>query len=424
MYLTVRDLGLEYGGVKVFSNVSFSLDRGEVLLLTGRNGSGKTSLLKILSGIIPWVIDGRVSGEISLGGVNPLEDPGRLVFLSRYMPPNSEHYILAPTPFDDIGFSLSLIGRNSVGEDIERIAGILGMKDFLYSPVTELSSGQAQKTLIAGTIAVNVGCLLLDEPLSHLDRAERERLIKVLGILKQQGSCMVVSTHYPEYFTSLADSTYNLGGEEYQNRECRINRGREPGKRGVLLRAEKLGYTYPLGREVIREADLTVYEGEVVVLYGRNASGKSTLLRLLAGVLKPTRGSLEVKGKAVILPPDPVKVFTQPTLGKELKSAKTDPRNWFDRELAGLLDRPITRLSNGELKKAAFTLLASQKPSILLLDEPEAGLDPGSRCQLASLMARLSEEGVGIVLATHDEEFGRLVGDKFYTIEEGVVSEV
>ncbi|MEB3825171.1 MAG: AAA family ATPase, partial [Desulfurococcales archaeon] len=77
-----------------------------------------------------------------------------------------------------------------------------------------------------------------------------------------------------------------------------------------------------------------------------------------------------------------------------------------------------------ELKKAAFTLLASQKPSILLLDEPEAGLDPGSRCQLASLMARLSEEGVGIVLATHDEEFGRLVGDKFYTIEEGVVSEV
>nr|MEB3798987.1 energy-coupling factor ABC transporter ATP-binding protein [Desulfurococcales archaeon] len=185
MFVKVENLELKLGGKKVFSNITFEVEEGEVWLLTGKNGSGKTSLLKILAGIIPWITKGEVKGEISIDGVNPLENPDELAYKLRMLHPDPQQFLLAPTPYDDIGFSLSILGIQNVKERVLGIAGKLGLGKILYSPVLELSSGQQQKTAIASTIAPGVKCLLLDEPLSHLDRYEKDNLLRILGGMKE-----------------------------------------------------------------------------------------------------------------------------------------------------------------------------------------------------------------------------------------------
>ena len=417
MFVKVENLELKLGGKKVFSNITFEVEEGEVWLLTGKNGSGKTSLLKILAGIIPWITKGEVKGEISIDGVNPLENPDELAYKLRMLHPDPQQFLLAPTPYDDIGFSLSILGIQNVKERVLGIAGKLGLGKILYSPVLELSSGQQQKTAIASTIAPGVKCLLLDEPLSHLDRYEKDNLLRILGGMKEEGYCAIIATHYPEEFSSLKDGLIELTKQNSSNTPCNISRP-EPSDT-IVLEAENLSYTYPNGRRVLNDISLTVRKGEILVIYGRNGSGKTTLLRILAGMLKPKTGFIRSSGRPSLLPPDPIKVFTMPTLNKELRNRKPPDFLVESFDLAGLTDKPLSHLSTGELKKAALAVLFAYESNIVLLDEPESGLDPESRCMLAQYLSILAGRGVSMVIATHDSKFGKLVASREAFLEGG-----
>ena len=417
MFIKAEKLELRLGGKTVFSNVNFEVGEGEIWLLTGKNGSGKTSLLKILAGIIPWITKGEVKGEISIDGVNPLENPDGLAYKLRMLHPDPQQFLLAPTPYDDIGFSLSILGMQNVKKRVFEIAGKLGLRKILFNPVLELSSGQQQKTAIASTIAPGVRCLLLDEPLSHLDRYERDSLLRILGEMKEKGYCAIIATHYPEEFSNLKDGLIELTRQNGSSSPCSISRP-EP-SRTLVLEARNLSYAYPNGRKVLNDINMAVRKGEILVIYGRNGSGKTTLLRILAGILKPKTGFIRSSGKPSLLPPDPIKVFTMPTLNKELKDGKLPDFLAESFDLTGLMDRPLSHLSTGELKKAALAVLFAYGSNIILLDEPESGLDPESRCMLAQHLSILAGRGASMVIATHDSKFGKLVASREAFLEGG-----
>jgi energy-coupling factor transporter ATP-binding protein EcfA2 len=213
VHVKAENLSLEFDNVRVFSNISFEVREGETLLLTGKNGSGKTSLLKIISGIIPWIKSGKVTGELEVDRAHPLENPDPLAYKVRLLPPDPQQFLLAPTPYDDIGFSLSVLGIKNIESRIKEISAMINLESVLHNPILELSSGQQQKTAIASTVAPGVKCLLLDEPISHLDWKEKDNLIEVISELKNNGFCIIIATHYPEYFKGISDQILTLGGD-------------------------------------------------------------------------------------------------------------------------------------------------------------------------------------------------------------------
>ncbi|MCE4614637.1 MAG: energy-coupling factor ABC transporter ATP-binding protein [Desulfurococcales archaeon] len=418
MTVKAENLTLEYNGLTVFSNISFTIREGETLLLTGRNGSGKTSLLKLVSGIIPWIKPGKIKGQLYVDNINPLENPDPLAYKVRMLPPDPQQFLLAPTPYDDIGLSLSILGMSNIEERVREITSKLDLTGIMYSPILELSSGQQQKTAIASTIAPGVKCLLLDEPISHLDWVEKENFLKLMMELKDNGFCSLIATHYPEYFREISDRVVILG--EYLPDKCDVESGgKEYNSTPIVLRASNISYNYPNGYPALKNVNVELLKGEIIIIYGRNGSGKSTLLYTLAGILKPSQGKINYTSKPAVLPSDPVKIFTMPTLRKELSDYGVTQDFVKKFGIEELIDRPLTYLSTGELKKSALIVLFASGSRILLMDEPEAGLDPTSRCFLAKLITGLASLGVSIIITTHDREFGGMVATRELLLENG-----
>lgn len=187
-----------------------------------------------------------------------------------------------------------------------------------------------------------------------------------------------------------------------------------------LLSCREVTFRYEKdGPEVLRKLSLSLHRGEVLAIMGGNGAGKSTLLHVLGGLVKPQRGKVEsAKGmKSGLLAQNPLLYFSHDTAAEELQHmaqvAGMTPEE-ADREIGGLLDvfqlhqvmgsHPHD-LSGGQQQKLALAMVMLLKPGVLLLDEPTKGLDPGAKERLASLLELLREQGVSMILVTHDVEF-------------------
>ncbi|MDR2956568.1 MAG: ATP-binding cassette domain-containing protein [Coriobacteriales bacterium] len=193
--------------------------------------------------------------------------------------------------------------------------------------------------------------------------------------------------------------------------------------RQVLLSARHLWFAYarqsPL---VLRELSLDLYAGRISGIVGSNASGKSTLMAILAGIRKPQRGKLKRAAGLVsaVLPQDPKALFTQNNLLDELSDdgrggsyQREEVDYWVKRlALTGLEDRHPYDLSGGEQQKAALAKLLLVKPQLLLLDEPTKGLDAFTKAELLFILRDLANEGHAIVIVSHDLDFVANVSDE------------
>jgi energy-coupling factor transport system ATP-binding protein len=195
-------------------------------------------------------------------------------------------------------------------------------------------------------------------------------------------------------------------------------------------------------RRVLREIDLEVRPGELVALMGRNGSGKTTLLRLVAGLHRPTSGRVlldgvdtaglhpaEIAQTTGYLPQNPSALFFAETLRDELaftvkhkRGAVANPEKMLSvLGLAHAMERNPRDLSGGERERAALTAVLVGAPRVLLLDEPTRGMDAARKRALAATLTRLREEGVAILLATHDVELVAEVATRVVLIGDGRV---
>ncbi|WP_180326763.1 ABC transporter ATP-binding protein [Raoultibacter phocaeensis] len=182
---------------------------------------------------------------------------------------------------------------------------------------------------------------------------------------------------------------------------------------------------------VLKGADIRVRQGGVHALVGGNGSGKSTMLRLMAGVLKPERGSLRnaLRNSQVLLPQDPKALFVCDSVGEELREWQKI-RGYGDEAVAqavhrfgfdGLEGRHPFDLSGGQQQNLAFAKLLLTDPELLLLDEPTKGLDAPSKLKLAENLTELHRQGKTIVFSTHDLAFLSVMATEVSMLFDGEV---
>lgn len=371
---------------------------GSLTLLRGPTGCGKSTLLKSLAGLA------TLAGGASVGRMRA---PTARIAL---VPQCAEDRYLCDTPRQEAMLTAQLGGMSpGAGRAAwDRLAAELGLAAWERRPFRRLSGGQRKQASIALGLLRAPRILLLDEPLTQLDAAERERTAAWIDRLRDGGDrAIIVAEHRAEPWEAFADARWDLAPEDVAPplpREPLSPAGKE------LLVADRAAYAYPgETTPVFADFDFALRAGEIVGLVGANASGKSTILQWLAGLHDEQETFAERIGIATAevgyLPQNPVDFFLGHTLTDEFRLSGV-PRAALDRfGLAGLAERHPQDLSVGQQQQAALALLFGGAYRALLLDEPTHGLDAAAKDRLATNLRAKAREGVGIVLSSHDLDF-------------------
>lgn len=203
--ISVNGLTLSYNGAgRLFSNVTFTARAGEIVGISGISGSGKSSLFACLCGVVPRLIDGEVVGEITIGGENTAGLPlPQLSTKIGIVFQNPETQLFLPTVEDEVAFGPEnlCLPREELLERIEAALAATGMSACRMSSPATLSGGQKQLVALAAVLSMQPSILLLDEVLSQVDAAGRERILAVIVQLASQGKTILMIDHNPRHLS-------------------------------------------------------------------------------------------------------------------------------------------------------------------------------------------------------------------------------
>ncbi len=457
--ITVRSLTYTYPGEMkpALSEVSLSAHPGECLCIMGRSGCGKTTLLWAMKGLLS---DGSMAGDIcfeSSDQPNAANSGLGLVFQ------NAESQILCSTVAEEIAFGPEnlCVPPEEIHERVAHALSDVGLSGFAARNVERLSAGQKHRLAIASVLSMHPQILLLDEPASQLDCAGKSELVETLKNLKAQGYTLIIAEHHLEPFEKLADRFVHMDC----GRIIEISQGippefappptaapgvsgRAPEKSNAApaVCAQGLALAHPGVGNILSGFDLTVRQGECIHLKGRNGCGKSSLLAAMAGALHPAKGTIFINGQnsagkkslfgtVGYLMQNPQRQLFENTVFEEvafslkrLRLPATDiERRVFEAleicEADHLTDRLPLALSFGEQHRVALASVLAPRPSVLLLDEPFAGLDFHQRRRLLSILSRLREKyATTILMASHDDLPDRNWADRVIPVDRDAAS--
>jgi energy-coupling factor transporter ATP-binding protein EcfA2 len=407
--------------------LSLRLDPGECLHIAGPTGCGKSTLARCLTGLIPHLYHGQMSGTVWIGDLRSDQAPlWQLSEIAGLVFQNPASQMLAPTVEEEIIFGLENLGlpKAEIDRRLENALERFGLVELRHRLPQTLSGGEQQKLALASIAARRPPVLVLDEPLSMLDTTAAFDFVAHLAEWVAQGGAAAICEHRREYLQTLPNlRTLILDGSPelatpLPGQELPLAAGRHS-------RIEAKGLSVSRGgRAVLQGLDLTLEGGQVTAIVGRNGAGKTTLLRALAG-LQPYQGELAawVDGRSetpqlglVFQNPD-LQLFNatvrqeilyrMPQVNQRLPEADLD----LYRSLVAALDleryqeTPPLLLSEGEKRRVALaTLLVRRPPHGVLLDEPALGQDAAHKALLMRLLHSVARQGQVVAFATHDIE--------------------
>jgi energy-coupling factor transport system ATP-binding protein len=426
------------------SDVSLTIPAGAFVAVLGPNGSGKSTLAKILAGLAP------TEGLITRPGAAGLGCRGGTAMV--FQRPESQ--VLGVRVRDDVVWGLSPGEEVDVAE-LLALVGLAGMEE---RETATLSGGQLQRLAIAAALARRPALLISDEATSMLDHAGRQDLTALLLELSRTQDVTVVHiTHRLEevrgadLVVELAEGRVERVGSEQPEAAGAPAGSRDAWRRvappdvvrsstpSPLVRMKGVGFVYarrsPWAHRALSDVDLSVEEGEGLVVWGHNGSGKTTLAWIMAGLLIPTEGEATLDGRPL---PDCVghvgvafqharlQLF-RPTVSGDVAFGAN-----LDREtVAGALEevgldpvemseRRIDELSGGQQRRVALAGLLIRRPRLLVLDEPLAGLDDETRATLLAVLGQLRDRhGVATVVVSHDLEAAPGLADRLVVLDNG-----
>ena len=436
-------------GAPTLDGVDLSVEPGEVVLLAGPSGGGKSTVLRVLAGLVPHFHGGVVRGAgraagLDLAQARPAEIASRVGVL--FQEPETQG--IFSRVLRDVAFSLQTRGFDARGilPRAEAALAEVGAAHLADRHLEELSSGERQRAALAAVLAPRPVLLLLDEPTSQLDDEGADRLASILRAVADRGAAVIVSEHRIDRIAPIADRVLSVSAG-------RVTAGHSddgspaaavPGVPGGLALWATGLVAERGGRAVLAGLDLEVRRGEAVALVGPNGSGKTTLMRLLAGLDRASAGRIEIAGRDVTgIPPEqrfPTLALLPQDPGRHLLCERADdevalglttlgmPRERARargavllREL-GLPDagpRHPRDLSVGERERVALAAALAADPLVLLLDEPTRGMDPGRRAQLAAIVRARVAGGAAALVATHDRAFAAAACDRTVALRGG-----
>ncbi|MEM1583921.1 MAG: ATP-binding cassette domain-containing protein [Nitrososphaerota archaeon] len=407
--------------------VNLTLRRGEIAAIIGLSGSGKTSILLSLIGLLPY------DGVAEYGGVEiKLIDKTYLRSKIAYVPDEPESYLLNRRVFDEVAFGPENLGWHprKIIESTIKALEIVGLLNLYDSEVSALSGGQKQRLVIADALSISPEIILLDNPFSNIDWEAKKTISKTLEQLCGEGISIILTGYSLEELHLKPDKTLFIGefGEPYSNGDGNVSH--HPSERTrKLLEVRDVSFSYDKIRNILRGVSFSANAGEIISIIGRNGVGKTTLLKILAGIYRPDKGIISINGVrpnsrlSTYVSQNPSAFLTETTPREELSMhRKIDMINFLEEiGLSYLLDRPIYTLSLGEKRVISILSGLSRGTLLLCLDEPTSGLDYKLRHVVGEMLRKATESGMMVITATHDISFAEAYSDKILLLEDGVI---
>jgi energy-coupling factor transport system ATP-binding protein len=435
----------------IFSEVNLSLYSGEIVLISGATGSGKSTLLNCIAGVSPIHVGGRIVGDILYQGVSILGSSVRE--RSQYIGTvlqNVETQIFTDKAIEEVIFGLENLNVSAeiISNLTQQTLKEFGLLEQQNWSIGQLSAGQKQRLILACVLAMNQPVLLLDEPFAYLDRTGCQLLLQLLTHRAQQGQSILIVEHRSDLIQEICDTalavkpkayrTYHLHQGKLQPAspsfpgsawECIPGGSASTKTTQIVLQTHQISWNnYP------PYPDLQIQTGETVLLQGDNGCGKTTLLKLISGLLKPTTGKIEILGKntahqkivdtaknvGFILQNPNHQLFAesvyqeviQPQVHKQQAERLLENLN-----LTSLSHKHPQSLSQGQKRRLALAAVLARQPKICLLDEITVGQDPQSLALMVEVLREFTKQGGALILTSHTPQVADYLNARIVYIE-------
>ncbi len=451
---------------QALSGVTLSVRAGECVVLCGKSGCGKTTVTRLLNGLIPNFYHGEMSGRVSLFGADgrtmSVEDLVPLVG-SVFQNPKTQYFHTNTSA--EMAFPCENTGmpREEILERVASCSEKFQIQSLMDRNIFHLSGGEKQKVAVGAASILNPRLMVLDEPTSNLDQQGIDQLAGMITTLKKEGVTIVMAEHRLAWTKDFADTylyfedgdlaeTYtreeffHLPEKALEERGLRTTelapyrehleqrritcKDRECSD--IRLQLQNLTIGYKKNKPVYHLAALSARPGEVVGIMGHNGIGKTTLIRTIAGLIKPLDGCILWDGKRcrrselmkkcfLVMQDVNYQLFSDSVRDELLMDAQNEAaceQVMEDLGLSALADRHPMSLSGGQKQRVAIGSAMVSAKEIIILDEPTSGLDRYHMNQVGRLIRRLKELNKLILVITHDEELAADWCDVIYKLED------
>jgi energy-coupling factor transporter ATP-binding protein EcfA2 len=417
-------------------DVTLSLDQG-LTLVAGPSGGGKSTLLRVLNGLVPHFHGGRIAGAALVQGHEVISTPTRrLAQTVGFVFQDPELQTVYDAVDREVAFGLENIAlpRLEMADRVDEALTAAGVAHLAGRSVRTLSGGERQRVALASALAMRPHIVVLDEPTSQLDGEGAAMVLDAVAKLVEQGRSAVIAEHRLERLLRIAGAYVTVDGGRASTGRPEPQPRRVPrpsGSPAGPLAWSLAGVVAGFGQKIVLDrVDAAGHRGEVVALCGPNGGGKTTLLRLISGAIAPRSGRVERRpGRIAYLPQNPTALLHRPTLRSEV-AFTLDRANEKEAPEAILLELGLVTvasryprdLSCGERQRAALAAVLPGRPDLVLLDEPTRGMDDAAADALIRLVSRLRDQGSSIVLATHDADLRAALADRVLNVSGGTVT--
>lgn len=471
-------------------NINLRIEKGEKIVIIGPSGSGKSTLGQCLNGLIPHAIKGETSGQLTINGQDTAPfDMHQFTEQVGTVLQDTDSQFVGLSIGEDIAFALEnqLMSNIDMYPLVKATAKMVDLEQMLDRSPHDLSGGQKQRVSLAGILVDDVDVLLFDEPLAALDPKTGKKTIEIIDDLhRETGKTIIIIEHRLEDVLHrsvdriilmesgeiVADTTPDeiLASpllEEYGIREplylsalkeagCAIEGDAKPSSLSTLplaqyqtavgawfeaskatnvekqaetlLTVRNLTYSYDGEKNALEDVSFDVKRGEFVSVLGKNGSGKSTITKLVMGVIEPDQGSMILNGQdlneltifersqkvgVVMQNPNHMishhMIFDEVAFGlrnRGVEEKQVEAKVLEVLELCGLSKYrhwPIEALSYGQKKRVTIASILALEPELLILDEPTAGQDYRNYTSMLSFIEKLNRElGITVMIISHD----------------------
>ena len=435
-------------GKRILSDINLEIQDGEFVLICGESGCGKTTMTKLINGLIPhFVRDVSVDGTITVYGKNVAEMPmyeiAELVG-SVFQNPRTQFFYTNSNAEMAFGLENRGVEPEYIRKRIKNTINELDIEKLEDRDVFSMSGGEKQLLAFASVYAMNPQIYVLDEPSANLDIAAMEKLSERMKVIKEKGHTVVVAEHRLAWIQKFADRIiYMKEGrieQEFTSDEFKALsdlKRKQMGLRSIV--PEQIQIPEITGNSedavlqicnlsckrkkqmIFQNISLSARAGDIIGITGKNGAGKSTFCNCLCGLLKPKGGEILYQGKklsekartklfGMVMQEVNHQLFSD-SVKNECLLANEDASEQEIKELLEEFDlkeyaeyHPMI-LSGGQRQRLAVCQAVMGGKKLLIFDEPTSGLDFRHMCQVEKLMKRLAEEKYIIIVVTHDYEF-------------------
>ena len=444
--LEFKDVSFKYKNSKnkVLDSVNFKINKGECILLTGVTGSGKSTLIHLMNGLIPTLYEGQLEGEIlfknkDLKDIESYDISKNIGYVSQ----DPRGHFFTTNTTSELVFSMENYGipLNEMKKKYSELVNLLELEKLVDKNIIYISSGERQKIAIGCSLSLEPEIIILDEPSSNLDFHMTKKLKQLIEKLKTKGYTIIIAEHRMYYIQDLIDRVFMINnGKVIEKTISDLKSNNEVPLRSLDIFNLELENISCKNKELLMEINnitykniltnitTTVYKGDVIGLIGKNGVGKTTLLRLLSNIMKPNKGKIVGKVVPFLVMQDMDYQFFTESVESEMKFGSAD--NDLEKINSLLMKLGLTEfkdkipfeLSGGQKQRLLIAISALANVNLLMFDEPTSGLDYVNMTKVSGILKDLSKNSA-LIVATHDIEFLYKTCNRIVYLDDKVIKE-